>query len=155
MSPNSRVPVGPGTRVHLKFTLGLPSGETVDSTGDSPATFIVGDGSLLPGFERAMFGMTAGESGRFEISAADGFGEPNEENIQTFARSVFDPDIDLEEGLVVSFADQQRSELPGVVTRVWDERVEVDFNHPLAGKDLIFEVEVVDVIQVSNEIARA
>ena len=155
MPSANRTPVGPGTRVHLKFTLRLASGDIIDSTSDRSATFIVGDGSLLPGFENAMFGMKPGESASFDITAANGFGEPNEENIQLFPRSTFSPDIVLEEGLIVSFADQQKTELPGVVRSITDDRIEVDFNHPLAGKDLVFEAEVIDVIQVSNEIAKA
>jgi FKBP-type peptidyl-prolyl cis-trans isomerase SlpA len=68
--------------------------------------------------------------------------------------SDFDNDIKLTEGLMISFADQQKTELPGVVKRVLGDVVEVDFNHPLAGRDIVFDVEIVSVEQVSNEIAR-
>jgi len=74
-----KVPVGPGTKVTLKFSLSLSSGETIDQT--ESATFEVGDGSLLPGFESAIFGMKAGESASFEIEARHAFGEPNEDNV--------------------------------------------------------------------------
>lgn len=149
-----RTPVGPGTRVTLRFSLFMSNGELVDSTGDKPATFSVGDGNLLPGFESAMFGLVAGDSRRLRIDAQSAFGPHREENVQRMRRSEFQRDLELEEGLVVSFADQQKAELPGVVVSVGDEIVVVDFNHPLAGHDLEFEVEILDVEQVSNEIAR-
>ncbi len=148
------VPVGPGTRVSLRFALKLASGELIDSTGTNSAEFVVGDGNLLPGFERAMFGMRAGESASLVIPSEQGFGAHNPDNMQMMKKSAFAPDLELKEGLVVSFADKQKAELPGVICRILEEMVEVDFNHPLAGQDLVFEVEVVEVEQVSNEILR-
>lgn len=148
------IPVGPGTQVTLTFELSLASGEHVDGTGGKPATFVVGDGSLLPGFERAMFGMLAGESAVLAIQPEDGFGAPNPENVHVLKRSDFGRDMELTPGLVVSFSDPERQELPGVVSRVFGDSVEVDFNHPLAGLDLTFEVSIMDVEQVSQEIVR-
>jgi FKBP-type peptidyl-prolyl cis-trans isomerase SlpA len=89
------------------------------------------------------------------IDAEQGFGPVNPENIHVLKKSEFARELLLEPGLVVSFADQQQQgELPGVVKQVFDEAVEVDFNHPLAGKDLLFEVNILKVSQVSQEIAR-
>ena len=149
-----RTPIGPGTKVILYFSIRLDTGELVDSTGDNPAVFMVGDGNLLPGFEQAIFGLTAGTSASLSVTAEQGFGPAREENVQMMKCSDFDDEIKLTEGLIVSFADQQKTELPGVVKRVLGDVVEVDFNHPLAGRDIVFEVEIVSVEQVSNEIAR-
>lgn len=146
-------PIGPGTKVTLRFTLSLKDGEVIDSTGERSATFVVGDDSLLPGFESAMFGMTAGESASLSIAADHGFGQPNEDNVHVMPQRLF-PDVKLEPGLVISFADGEGSERPGVIKRLFGEFVEVDFNHPLAGQDLLFEVEVLGVEQVSDEIVR-
>ena len=76
--------IGPGTRVSMHFTVSLSSGEVLDSTHDrsDPPTFEFGDGNLLPGFEKAIEGMQAGEQGRFSISAEDGFGIWQEDNVQ-------------------------------------------------------------------------
>ncbi len=150
----SNTPVGPGTQVEVRFTLRLPGGNVIDSTGNKSASFVVGDGNLPSGFERAMFGMLAGESAELLIRSEDGFGDHNPENIQCMSRSSFSEDMDLSEGLVVSFADRQKAELPGVISRIDKDEVEVDFNHPLAGRDLLFEVQVIAVEQVSNEIIR-
>ena len=147
-------PIGPGTRVTLRFSLSLVSGELIDSTGETAATFDLGDGSLLPGFERAMFGLQAGDTRELAIAAEQGFGELNEANVHLMKRGDFSSEIELTEGLVVSFADQDQQERPGTITRFVADLVEVDFNHPLAGKDLIFAVEIDEVEQISDEILR-
>ena len=137
------LPVGEGTQVTLHFALKLDSGEVVDSTfeGD-PATFTVGDGNLLDGFEKALFGLTAGTKETFIIEPEQGFGQPNPNNIQSFSSDQFDQNVDLKPGLMLSFADAQNTELPGVVVSVEDEEIKVDFNHPLAGKTLVFDIEI-------------
>ncbi|MDE0991491.1 MAG: FKBP-type peptidyl-prolyl cis-trans isomerase, partial [Pseudomonadales bacterium] len=121
----NNVPIGPGTRVTLIFKLALSAGDVIDSTGDESATFEVGDGSLLPGFESAIYGMKAGDSAELPIAAEQGFGLPNEENVHMMKRTLFEVSQDLVEGLVVSFADGEGGERPGVVNRLFDELVEV------------------------------
>lgn len=148
------VPIGPGTRVTLTFKLALPAGDVIDSTGDELATFEVGDGSLLPGFESVMYGMKAGDSAELPIAAEQGFGLPNDENVHMMKRALFEVSQNLVEGLVVSFGDGEGGERPGVVNRLFDDLVEVNFNHPLAGQDLVFSVQIKQVEQISNEILR-
>ena len=90
-------------------------------------------------------GMNAGERKVETIEPKDGFGQRNPSNIQRIPRDQFDPAVELAEGLVVSFQDKAKSELPGVVSLIEDRMVTVDFNHPLAGRDLEFEVEILSV----------
>ena len=138
--------VGHGTEVSMHFSLKLASGEVVDSTeGKSPAVFQFGDGNLPSGFEACIQGMRAGEQATFEVTPEHAFGMPNPNNVQQFKRSQFASDMALEEGMVISFADASKSELPGVVKEFDDERVVVDFNHPLAGQTLTFDVKILDV----------
>lgn len=138
--------IGPGTKITLHFALQLDNGDMVDSNFErDPATFTVGDGNLLPGFEKALFGMLEGEHKTLVIKPEDGFGQRNPNNIQEIARSQFSPDLELSEGLMLSFADAQKTELPGVVQRFDDEVVIVDFNHPLAGRDILFEVAILKI----------
>ncbi|TVP90451.1 MAG: FKBP-type peptidyl-prolyl cis-trans isomerase [Pseudomonadaceae bacterium] len=133
------------SQVTLHFTLKLPDGEVVDSTLDKqPATFKVGDGSLLPGFEQALYGLKAGDQRSFEIDPEHGFGPGNPQNIQVMPRDNFN-EMELETGLLVIFQDAAGGELPGVVKTIHDTTVEVDFNHPLAGKVVTFEVEIIAV----------
>jgi FKBP-type peptidyl-prolyl cis-trans isomerase SlpA len=137
--------VGPDRQVTLHFALKLESGDVVDSTFDkNPATFKVGDGNLLPGFEQAMFGLKAGDKRSIAISPEQGFGQGNPQNVQAIPRNQFEG-MDLSEGLLVIFNDAANTELPGVVKSFTDETVVVDFNHPLAGKALSFDVEIIDV----------
>ena len=138
--------ISENTRVTLNFALSLEDGSMVDSNFDqTPVTFSVGDGSLLPGFERALFGLKAGDEAEFTIPPEQGFGQPNEHNIQVVKRDQFEPEITLEVGMMFSFADAAGGELPGVVTDFDGEAVTVDFNHPLAGRSLVFRVAIHDV----------
>jgi FKBP-type peptidyl-prolyl cis-trans isomerase SlpA len=140
---NIDVPVSEGTRVYLNFSVSLEDGSEVDTNfGGNPVDFAIGDGSLLPGFERLLFGMSAGERQMFTVSPEDAFGQPNENNMQYLPRDQFDDDVDLEIGLVFSFADASGDELPGMIIAYDEEEVTVDFNHPLAGRTILFDVLV-------------
>lgn len=142
----TEITIGPGTQVTLHFALTLDDGSTVDSTFETePATFVVGDGNLLEGFEKNLLGLSAGAKETFLIKPEDSFGQPNPNNIQEILREDFPDDIELSEGLMISFADAQNAELPGVVIEYTDELVLVDFNHPLAGRDIQFMVEILAV----------
>lgn len=138
--------IGPGTKVTLHFALRLQDGEVIDSNFErEPATFVVGDGNLLPGFEKAIFGLLEGERKTLTITPEQGFGQRNPNNLQEFARSEFAPDMELKEGLVLSFSDAQKTELPGVVSHFDEQVVIVDFNHPLAGREIVFDVAILKI----------
>ena len=137
--------IGQNTEVTLHFALHLENGDTVDSTFDkAPATFKVGDGNLLPGFENALFGFKAGDQRKLSIAPENAFGQHNPQNVQVMPRSQFEG-MELSEGLLVIFNDAANTELPGVVKAFDDNQVTIDFNHPLAGKTLSFEVQILDV----------
>jgi FKBP-type peptidyl-prolyl cis-trans isomerase SlpA len=137
--------IGPDRQVTLHFALKLDNGDVVDSTFDKqPATFRVGDGSLLPGFESALYGFKAGDKQSLSVPPEQGFGQPNPQNLQSMPRAQFQ-NMELSPGLLVMFHDAANAELPGVVKDFDDVQVQVDFNHPLAGKTLRFEVEIIDV----------
>jgi FKBP-type peptidyl-prolyl cis-trans isomerase SlpA len=137
------VPVSEGTRVFLNFSVSLEDGSEVDSNfGGDPVDFVVGDGSLLPGFERLIFGMAAGDRQMFTVAPEDAFGQPNDNNVQYLPREQFDEGSELEIGMVYSFADASGGELPGMVIAYDDEEVTVDFNHPLSGRTILFDVLV-------------
>jgi FKBP-type peptidyl-prolyl cis-trans isomerase SlpA len=139
--------IGPNCKVELHFSLKLAdTGELVDSTFEKkPAELVIGDGNLPAAFEAVIHGMKAGERKIERIDPKDGFGQHNPSNVQRIPKDQFDPSVELSEGLVVSFQDKAKSELPGVVAAIHDKMVTVDFNHPLAGRDLEFEVEILCV----------
>jgi FKBP-type peptidyl-prolyl cis-trans isomerase SlpA len=139
--------IGPNCKVELHFSLKLAdTGELVDSTFEKkPAELVIGDGNLPAAFEAVIHGMKAGERKIERIEPKDGFGQHNPSNVQKISKEQFDPSVELSEGLVVSFQDKAKSELPGVVAAIDDKMVTVDFNHPLAGRELEFEVEILSV----------
>ena len=144
-SPSDIQRIGADSEVTLHFALKLEDGNVVDSTFDKqPATFRVGDGNLLPGFELALYGLKAGDKRTLSIDPEQGFGQPNPANVQVMPREQFQ-DMELAEGLLVIFNDAAKAELPGIVKAFDEQRVTIDFNHPLAGKTLAFEVDIIDV----------
>ena len=142
---DSAVRIGPDKEVTLHFALNLENGDVVDSTFDKkPATFKVGDGNLLPGFEAKLFGLKAGDQRTLQVEPENAFGQPNPQNVQIMPRSQFEG-MELSEGLLVIFNDAANTELPGVVKAFDADQVTIDFNHPLAGKTLNFQVEIIEV----------
>lgn len=137
--------VGPASEVNLCFALALEDGKVVDSNlGRESAVLTMGDGNLLPGFERCLLGLQAGDEATFSVPPEDAFGQRNPNNLQHFKRADF-AGMMLEPGLVVSFADAASNELPGVVSELEEDSVTVDFNHPLAGHTVTFTVHIIEV----------
>ena len=144
----SEVSITQGSKVTLHFSLKLDDGAVVDSSFDqAPVSLVIGDGNLPKGFESVLLGLSTGDKKSAVVTPEHAFGMPNPGNIQKIRRSLFNDDMALEEGLVVSFSDAANTELPGVVRQFDEHYVEVDFNHPLAGRDLQFDVQILEVDQ--------
>jgi FKBP-type peptidyl-prolyl cis-trans isomerase SlpA len=111
----------------------------------------VGDGSLLPGFEKVVEETAAGERRETILEASQAFGEVNEDNVQKYPHYQFPADMAIEEGLMIAFRDQAGNEQAGVVSSVDRSGVNIDFNHPLAGKNIVFSVWIIERKQVANE----
>lgn len=138
--------VGPGRRVCLQFALALVDGTVIDSNfAAAPVSFTLGDGNLLPGFEQVLLGMRSGDQGNFLLPPEQAFGLVNEDNVQRFPAYQFAPDLPLTKGLVVDFADAAGTRQAGVIRDIAGNMVEVDFNHPLAGRSIRFSVHIHDV----------
>lgn len=139
------------SKVTLHFALRLEDGQEVDSNFEkSPAVLSIGDGNLPEGFEKHLLGLSAGDKRTVRVPPEDAFGQVNPSNRQKFKAAQFAQAGQVEPGTVVSFQDASGSELPGVITEIAGEEVVVDFNHPLAGKHLDFEVEIISVEAASN-----
>ncbi|MFT5084490.1 MAG: FKBP-type peptidyl-prolyl cis-trans isomerase SlpA [Lentisphaeria bacterium] len=138
--------ISENSQVTLFFELQLEDGQVIDSNFDrAPATFLVGDGQLLPGFENVLLGLEEGDKAQFKIAPEYGFGQPNPNNIQELPRKSFGANYELSPGLVVSFADAAGGERPGVVKSFDEDNVEIDFNHPLSGNTITFKVDILKV----------
>jgi FKBP-type peptidyl-prolyl cis-trans isomerase SlyD len=121
------------------------TGEVVDSNmGEAPLSFMTGKQQIIPGLESRMQGMSAGESGDILVPAAEAYGEYNPEATQTIPREQF-AGIDLQEGMTLYGQSDDGQTVQVTVKSFNDQEVTVDFNHPLAGKDLLFTVNVTEV----------
>jgi len=118
------------------------SSEIVDTNkGAQPLEFITGKGHIIPGLESALVGMNEGESADILVKAADAYGETNPEAVQTLPVEQFEG-VDLEEGMTLYGQGEDGQTVQVTVKSFNDKEVTIDFNHPLAGKDLMFSVKV-------------
>lgn len=135
-----------GDTVRVHYTGSLADGEVFDSSkGRDPIQFTLGTGQVIPGFERAISGMEPGEARRVTIPADEAYGPHREENVVTVGRDQFPDDITPEVGQQLQMQQGGHAFLV-TVTRVSEQDVELDANHPLAGRDLTFDLELVDII---------
>lgn len=139
--------IGPNSEVLFHFTIKLEDGSVADSTQlhGKPAKLIMGDGSLTPNFEACLLGLEEGSEHSFELGPDDAFGPVNPDNIHYMDRSRFAAELELEEGLILSFTQPNGAEMPGIIRDIAGDSVMVDFNHPLAGRPVTFEVEILTV----------
>jgi FKBP-type peptidyl-prolyl cis-trans isomerase SlpA len=136
-----------GSEVVLHFDLKLSDGSAADSTrvDNKPAKLVIGDGNLTPSFEACLLGLKCGDKKSFTLSPNDAFGMPNPDNIYYLDRSKFGTDAPAEEGMIIAFTQPDGTELPGIIRSVAGDSVTVDFNHPLAGQEITFDVEILSV----------
>jgi len=125
--------------------------EVVDTNkGAEPLEFILGKGQIIPGLEKALVGMGEGESGDIMVPAAEAYGEVNEEAKQTLPVEQFEG-VDLKEGMTLYGQGENGETVQVTVTSFDDKEVHVDFNHPLAGKDLMFSVTVLSAREATAD----
>lgn len=125
----------------------MKDGSVADSTHNmgKPAQLVIGDGSLSDNFEKHLIGLEAGQNKAIELSAQDAFGMPNPDNIHHMDRTKFVSEAEVEVGTIMAFTGPDGAEIPGIITEVAGDSVTVDFNHPLTGHDVTFEVEILAV----------
>ncbi len=118
--------------------------EVVDTNkGAQPLEFITGKGQIIPGLESALLGMSKDESGDIVVEAADAYGDVNPEAVQVVPKDQF-ADIELTEGMMLYGQGEDGQTVQVVVKSFTDDDVTIDYNHPLAGKNLMFTVTVLD-----------
>ena len=139
------------TVVSMEYTLQVENEEIDSSKGQDPLQFLVGHGNIISGLEREMIGMKVGESKNVVIAPADGYGEFDEEAYMNVPRSEFPKDMDVEEGLELTVRDDQGQARYARVDTIDGDVVTLNFNHPLAGDELHFNVKVVDLREPTAE----
>jgi peptidylprolyl isomerase len=135
-----------GDNVKVHYTGTLNDGSQFDSSqGREPLEFTLGTGQVIPGFDEAVAGMVIGDNKTVTIPADEAYGAHNQEMVQQVPRSAIPDDIQLELGLVLSAQGPDGQTLSFTVVEFNEEQVTVDGNHPLAGQDLTFALELVAI----------
>lgn len=135
-----------GSEVEIDFTIRLEDGTVAETTvDDEPLYFVMGDGTLVDGLELALYGLQAGDRQSLRIGPENAYGYPDPINVHPMPRADFPPDMVLQRGLIIEFTTPAGDEIPGMITEVGEQQVTVDFNHPLAGHEITFEVEILSV----------
>ena len=136
-----------GNSVTLHYVGTLEDGTQFDSSRDrgEPISFVVGGGQMISGFDQNVRGMELGETKTFTISPEDGYGQSDPEAIQEVAKEQFPDGFEPDNGVLVRGVNENNEEIVAVVLEHSEETVTLDFNHPLAGKNLVFEVEIVEI----------
>ena len=136
-----------GDTVRIHYTGTLADGSTFDSSeGRDPLEFKLGSGQVIPGFDKAVTGMSVGDEKTVEIPAADAYGPEDANAKQSFPRDKIPNDIPLEIGTRLQLSGPQGQPIMVTVSEVTDEAVILDANHPLAGKDLTFKLALVEIV---------
>ncbi len=139
--------------VLMHYSITLPDGNIIESSFDEdPIEIIMGHDDLTEGMELAIFGLEEGDKQTLTLTPEQGFGCSDDDNINEMPTSDFPADLTPEPGLAFSFETPEGAEIPGIVLSVKGDKVEVDFNHPLAGQALIFSVEILGVNNARTEI---
>lgn len=148
MNPNQ---VADNIVVSLDYTLTV-EGEIVDSSeGSEPIEFIQGYGQVIPGLERELYGMQIDESKDVTVNAKDAYGEIDPSAIVDVPRSEFSPEIPVKPGVQLQVKDNEGNVMDARIVEANENTVRLDFNHPLAGKQLQFHVTVVNLREASEE----
>jgi FKBP-type peptidyl-prolyl cis-trans isomerase SlpA len=135
-----------GSKVSMHFSLTLEDGTVAEETfSHEPITFTVGDGTMIEGLELALYGLRPGDEQVVTMEPQQTFGFHDPDNIHDMPRDEFDKSMALKEGMVIGFTTPAGDEVPGSIVKIDPDFVKVDFNHPLAGHDLIFRVRILSV----------
>ncbi len=141
-------PAKNGDRVRVHYTGRLEDGQEFDSSrGGDPLEFTIGAGEVIPGFDEGVSGMTPGETKTVEIEPEDAYGQPREQLVGTISREAAQFPVEPQVGMYFLLPLPDGNQLEVTVTEVTDFHVTVDGNHPLAGKKLIFDIELLEINQ--------
>lgn len=140
------------SRVTLYYSIGLTDDQLLEENfGDEPMTVTLGRGEMAEGLELALIGLSAGDEQTIDIGPDLAFGFIDETLLRALPRAEFDPELELEPGLIIEFANEDGDTLPGTITSFDDNQVQVDLNHPLAGQTVRYSVKIVAVDNEATE----
>lgn len=135
-----------GDTVRVHYTGKLKDGTVFDTSQDrEPLSFTIGEQRVIPGFEKAVVGMEPGDTKTEELPSEQAYGEHREDMVMELERNQLPESVEPKVGQQLQLRMQNGQEVPVVITELNEESVTIDANHPLAGKDLVFEIELVDI----------
>ncbi|HYC40327.1 MAG TPA: peptidylprolyl isomerase [Chitinophagaceae bacterium] len=135
-----------GDRVRVHYHGRLTTGELFDSSeGRAPLEFEVGSGMVIPGFDEGVSGMSVGEKKTINIPVEQAYGPRNPDMVIDMPRERFPKDMELEEGMQLMMSDGSGQNFQVTVTEIKQSSVTLDANHPLAGQELVFDIELVEI----------
>ncbi|ANH81251.1 peptidylprolyl isomerase [Niabella ginsenosidivorans] len=135
-----------GDKVKVHYHGKLTTGETFDSSeGRDPLPFEIGSGMVIKGFDEGVTGMTVGEKKTITIPADEAYGQVNPDMVIEMPKDRLPKDMEVEVGMPLVMSDPQGQQFQVVVKEITDDKIVLDANHPLAGKDLVFDLELVEI----------
>lgn len=135
-----------GDKIKVEYTGKLEDGSVFDSSeGREPLCFEAGAGQVIPGFDKAVEGMQKDEEKTFTIKSEDAYGPIRAEMVQEISRDKLPKDQEPKEGMMLMMTAPTGQQIPAKITKVAEDKITIDVNHPLAGKDLTFEIKVVGI----------
>jgi FKBP-type peptidyl-prolyl cis-trans isomerase 2 len=136
-----------GDKVKVHYHGKLTNGDTFDSSsGREPLEFEIGSGSVIKGFDEGVSGMKVGEKKTINIPVDEAYGQRSEDMLIEFPKDRFPKDMEIKEGMQLMMSNGTGQNIPVIVTEVKDDGVILDANHPLAGEDLIFDIELIEIV---------
>ena len=137
--------VGPGKKVSFDYTLTVDKEKVETTIGKKPLVYNHGRGELIPGLEKALEGLKVGDAKIVIVKPEDGYGLVRQDAFRDFDRAKLPKTVDPKVGMVLEMQDESGNAYPAAITEVKDKTVKLNFNHPLAGKELQFDVKIVSV----------
>jgi len=137
--------VGAGKKVTLDYTLTVDNKEMETSVGKTPLTYVVGSRSIIPGLEAQLNGMHLNEEKVVKVAPKDAYGDVDQKAFKEFPKTSLPKGIDLKVGMVLQATAPDGSKFPTLISEIKTDTVVLNFNHPLAGKELTFKVKILKI----------
>jgi len=137
--------IGPGKKVSFDYTLSVDNKELETSVGKTPLSYVVGGHNIIPGLENQLNGMRVNEEKVVTVAPKDAYGEINPKAFKEFPKTALPPGTEFKVGMHLLATGADGSRIPVEITEVGADKVTINFNHPMAGKTLVFKVKILKI----------
>lgn len=143
-----------GKKIKMDYTLTVNNEQLESSVGKQPLEFVYGDQSIIPGLEKGIAGLKVGEEKVVTVEAKDAYGEVDPKALKEFPKDKMPNTVELKAGMVLEAQSPDGQNFPAVIHEIKGDKVVLDFNHPLAGKQLVFKIKILDISEASASVAQ-